>query len=57
MCSFVSAYGPSVMSTLPANRSDLALLSGCRPPTKNPDTGSLHLVVERVYFAAHRFVL
>jgi hypothetical protein len=47
------------MSTLPAdcNRRDLALLSGCRPPTKKPDTGSLHLVVERVYFAAYRFAL
>src|SRR5271157_31998 len=36
MCSLVSRYGPSVMSTLPSGcaRSDLALLAGERPATK-----------------------
>jgi ankyrin repeat protein len=36
MCSLVSRYGPSVMSTLPPGcaRSDFALFTGCRPPTK-----------------------
>src|SRR5580658_2846667 len=35
-CSLVSRYGPSVMSTLPPGcaRSDLALLTGERPPAK-----------------------
>ena len=36
MCSLVSRYGPSVMSTLPSGcaRSDFALRAGVRPPTK-----------------------
>lgn len=38
-------------------RSDLALLVGCRQPTRKVVTSSLHLLVERVDAAGHRFVL
>src|ERR1700693_4241093 len=51
ICSLVSRYGPSVMSTLPP---------GCargEPAGENPGTSSHHLFVEHVDIAAHRFVL
>jgi hypothetical protein len=56
MCSLVSRYGPSVTSTLPLGcaRSDLALLAADEAASENPDTGSLHLLVERVDLGGDR---
>jgi hypothetical protein len=55
MCSLVSRYGPSVMSTLPSGcaRSDLAAGRG-KASDENPDTGSHHFAVERVDLVGHR---